>query len=296
MTDRVLAELELDSDDVIIGGLQNAIAASRQPSGTPLTLVLHGAGGGARSVAGLGQLLNAGGPLLIPDLYNYGRTGCSSRSINVEASERSDALERHRHVIETLLAVYGHPQQSVFIVGHSMGGFLGLLTALAKQRRVSALVAIEPVAFSVLDPVEDATARAEDLDKVLALHAALKAGDPESALADFIGYWSNVEWTALNDSMRQALLEQVSQISSETLAVAQDNTSPDCYRKLEIPVLLLQGELTVPPALAVVKRLRNLLQKVDVQTIAGVAHMDVARRPELYAPSINDFLNRCAAQ
>ncbi len=300
-----LEKFKLQTDVGVIGGLQNAVAANRQTGEAPLTVVLHGAGGGARSVAGLGQLLQVDGPLFVPDLSGYGNTkltGNTKLSGNTKitrntkiteiSAQKPDALALHRLVIDTLLESYCQPGQSVVIVGHSMGGFLGLLTALAGKWPVSALVAIEPVAFSVLDPVEDAEARAEDLHKVLALDAALKTDQAEAALAGFITYWSDVEWSAIGGPLRQFMLAQVDQIAAETLAVAQDQTPPESYRHLQVPVLLLQGELTVAPATAAVRRLQNLLPSVEVKTVAGAGHMEVARQPMLFAPQINEYLNR----
>lgn len=273
--------LQLQTPDVSVSGVQKAAVSDQQP----LTLLLHSAGGGSRSLAALAGMLDTTGGILVPDLNGYGRT-----VVNVETAGNSAALDTHRLVIDTLLGETLKPQQKLIIVGHSMGGFLGLLTALAEKWPVSAVVAVEPVAFSVLDPVADAAARAEDLEKVLALDAALKAGDPEQALGEFIGYWGNTEWAVLSNSMRAALLQLAPQIGRETLAVAHDATPPGAYKKLKLPVLLLQGTDTVSPASAVINRLQVLLDRVEVKCIPGTAHMGPVRQPELFAAVINTFL------
>jgi pimeloyl-ACP methyl ester carboxylesterase len=264
-----------------ISGIQSKGTSSQSPP----TLLLHSAGGGSHSLATMAAMLRTEGHVLIPDLDGYGQTWLSAC-----ANPQLNALAAHRQVIDSVLGEVLEPQQSVVIVGHSMGGFLGLLTAMADKWPVSAVVAIEPVAFSVLDPVEDAAARAEDLEKVMALSAAVKAGAPEAALGDFIGYWGNTEWEALGKTMRSALLKLAPQIARETFAVAHDTTQPDQYKKLNLPVLLLQGADTVAPAIAVINRLQALLQHVEVQRIPNTAHMGPVRQPDVYASIINEFI------
>jgi pimeloyl-ACP methyl ester carboxylesterase len=268
-----------------ISGLQRDGTSSQ----SPLILLLHSAGGGSHSLATIAAMLRTEGHVLIPDLNGYGQT-----QVSAGTGADLNALAAHRLVIDSVLGEVLQPQQSVVIVGHSMGGFLGLLTAMADEWPVSAVVAIEPVAFSVLDPLEDAAARAEDLEKVLALNAAVKAGVPERALGEFIGYWGNTEWEALGVSMRGALLKLAPQIARETFAVAHDTTHPDQYKKLNLPVLLLQGADTVAPAIAVINRLQALLQHVEVQRIPNTAHMGPVRQPDVYASIINEFIQRYA--
>ena len=289
--DTHLAPLLLHTDAGVIGGLQRTAGAYHQEGGAPLIVLLHGAGGGARSLVKLGQSLQIQGSLLIPDLNGYGRTQLGS-----EVVCNQNAVAQHRLVIDSLLAAYCQPGQVVIIIGHSMGGFLGLLTALSDKWPIAAIVAIEPVAFSVLDPEKDADARAEDLDKVLALDAALRNGEPEPALAQFISYWNNVEWTVLPDSMREALLQQAVQIGADTLAVARDGTPPELYRRLTLPVLLLQGRASPRPAVAVVQRLQELLPAVEFKIIDEVGHMGVIQQPHLFTPLINDFLTQCVGK
>ena len=110
--------------------------------------------------------------------------------------------------------------------------------------------------------------------------------------ADFIGYWGNTEWAALGESMRAALLKLAPQIARETFAVAHDSTLPDLYKKMDMPVLLLQGADTVAPAVAVINRLQALLQHAEVHRIPNVSHMGPVRQPDVFASLINEFVER----
>lgn len=282
-----LTPLLLETDVGVISGLQRAVRPSGETGNAPLTLVLHAAGGGARSLARLSQLLELPGQLVIPDLNGYNQT-----NVTAEAVSPLNAVEQHLLVISTLVDKLRHPQQNVVLIGHSMGGFLCLKAAVEDRFPITALAIVEPVAFSVLDSVVDADARAEDLNKVMALDSALKAaGNAENALADFIAYWGQTDWASLPASMREGLLTQVKQIGTEALAVAHDKTPTDNYLKLQLPVLLMQGANTQRPAAAVVKRMADLLPQVEVEVIEGAGHMGPVQQPAEFATAINRFLS-----
>ncbi len=274
-----LKPFQLIATALEIGGLYRAADDER----TPLTLMLHSSGGGAQSLAPLAKRLRVPGSIVIPDLCGYGSTRATT-------SSNDGALEQHLNVIEAVVQEYCHGDQPMVVIGHSMGGFLALLTAL--HRQVAAMVAIEPVAFSVLDPIADAAARAEDQAVVMGLHESIRSGDAEPGLARFIGYWGGSEWTELSEEARTALLPLAPQMGHETFAVANDTTAPEAYTKISSPVLLMQGADTRAPAQAVIHRLSELLSDVSAVTIERAGHMGPVRQPSVYAEQINAFIQR----
>lgn len=290
-----LAALHVETPVGIIGGLRHVNATplnTTAPSNktTPLTVMLHAVGGGARSLRNLANALMVPGDLLIPDLNGYGQT-----ALKPEFERELNAVEQHLLIVRTLIDHYRQADQPLILIGHSMGGFLSLKTAFSNRFPVAALVAIEPVAFNVLDPIEDLDARSEDLEKVLALHDALNTDIVEPALSEFIAYWGQTDWTSLPEGMRAALIGQVVQISAESLAVARDDTSVNHYRTLQTPVLLMYGSSTQRPAAAVVQRMEKLLPVVETSVVDKAGHMGAVHMSRAFALQINEFLKSHSA-
>lgn len=279
MAKQSLKPFQLTTTALEIGGLYRSVNGEE----SPLILMLHSSGGGAQSLVPLAQRLQAPGLIVIPDLCGYGRT----RSVSANSA---DALEQHLDVIDAVADAHAIGDQPMIVIGHSMGGFLAL--RMAQRRSVAAVVAIEPVAFSVLDPVADAAARAEDLEKVMGLDASIKSGNAETGLAGFISYWGGADWTTLSEEVRTALLALALQMARETFTVAHDNTAPESYREISSPVMLIQGDQTRAPANAVVRRLSALLPAAETITVEGAGHMGPVRQSAAYADKINSFLMR----
>ena len=121
-----LKPFQLITTALEIGGLYRAADDER----TPLTLMLHSSGGGAQSLAPLAKRLRVPGSIVIPDLCGYGSTRATT-------SSNDGALEQHLNVIEAVVQECCHGDQPLVVIGHSMGGFLALLTAQHRQVELS---------------------------------------------------------------------------------------------------------------------------------------------------------------
>lgn len=114
----------------------------------PVVLFIHGWGCNGRAM----QRLVAEAPVhaIIPDLRGHGRTGLASTPHTIPAMARDlAALLDHRG---------GEP---VIVVGHSLGGNVGVELAIARPDLVEALVVLDP---AYADPAwADAEAREFDL-------------------------------------------------------------------------------------------------------------------------------------
>jgi pimeloyl-ACP methyl ester carboxylesterase len=283
----------LESSDGDVTGV--ARLGGNADADAPLTVILHGSGGASRAMQRLAGLLELKGDVVLPDLYGYGGTGVAA---GADTPAQPNAVEQHVDVVERVLAAHGSANRHTVVIGHSMGAFVGLRAALAGASTIDAVVAIEPIALNTLDQPDDAPARNEDREKVLALAAVVGRGqnrqpgdDIEAALGGFIGYWSQSNWGDLPEPLRNALLAQVEQISAEALACAEDATPNEAYSGLTVPVLLMAGTESTAPARIAVEKLAALLPSVELSWVDGARHMDAVHQPKRFAPDIQAFLD-----
>jgi hypothetical protein len=84
----------------------------------------------------------------------------------------------------------GRRRQPETLVGHSYGGAVALIAALAQPRRIRALALYEPTLFALLEPESPSPNEADGIrNAVAAAGAALDAGDPDRAAECFIDFW-----------------------------------------------------------------------------------------------------------
>lgn len=248
-------------------------------AGPPL-LLLHGSAAGARPFTKFAELLAADCRIFIPNLAGYG----ASR----HADPQLPPLEQHLALIESVLAL--ETQQTWRVVGHSMGGFLALQATLRWPQRISSVVAIEPIAFGVLDNVLDAAALAEDRAVVTTLDQAVRTGRPAEGLEAFIGYWNGTPWSQLSEKMQQLFLGLSQQIRAEVLALSYDTTPAAAYTALQQPVLLILGAQAPLPARRIGMRLQGSLPRGHCAMIPEAGHMGPLTHPQGYTAIIDSFL------
>jgi pimeloyl-ACP methyl ester carboxylesterase len=178
------------------------------------------------------------------------------------------------------------------LVGHSYGGAVALVAALAQPRRVRALALYEPTLFAL---VEREAGPPNDVDgirnTVAASVAALKSGDAEGAARGFIDFWmGGGSLERMPERNRSAIAEAVKSIQGWKDALFDEPISPDALRGLELPVLLLVGSDSPLSSRAVARRLAALLPRVERVELAGLGHMGPVTQPELVNARIASFL------
>lgn len=105
------------------------------PAGAPVVLSVHGLGGSALYWGLLAPLLSTTHRVLAVDLFGHGRSG-------LPTGPRQDALTADRRLLDRFVReVVGEP---VVLLGHSMGGVLTLLQAVAAPETVRRLVLLSP--------------------------------------------------------------------------------------------------------------------------------------------------------
>ena len=152
----------------------------REAGAGPGVVCLHA---NASSSAQWRPLMNLLAPkfhVFAPDLYDAGKGPHWP-------SDRIIGLRDEAELIEPVLADAGSP---VVLVGHSYGGAIALIAALASPGTLRALVLYEPTLFSLLDAEKPPPNDADGIRAVVAdAGAALCAGNRDAAAERFIDYW-----------------------------------------------------------------------------------------------------------
>ena len=176
---------------------------------------------------------------LAPDLLGYGSRG-----------PWPEGEPFHfRQDLKLLLSLLDSPAH---LVGHSYGGFLALQLALARPELVRSIAVFDPVAFGILDEVEDADARAA-LSLVRRTWEPDASGADEEWLAAFVDWWNGAgAWTRLNDETRAAFRGVGWKLFHEVMTLAAERTDHATYATISAPVLILGGAKSPLPERRVV--------------------------------------------
>ena len=236
-------------------------------------LLLHSGGFTSRQWRKLGEMLAPEFRVVAPDLLGYGPNG-----------PWPEGEPFHfRQDLEFLLTKIDEP---VHVVGHSYGGFLALQLALARPELVRSIAAFEPVAFGILDEVEDADARA-GLSGVERTWKPDASGADESWLAAFVDWWNGPgAWTRLPEETRAAFRSVGWKVFQEVMTLAADRTDQARYATIAVPTLVLGGANSPLTERRVVEKLGASLPRAEARLFEGMGHMGPITHAALVNPAI----------
>jgi pimeloyl-ACP methyl ester carboxylesterase len=218
---------------------------------------------------------------LAADLYGSGQSPAWP-------AERPMSLADEVALLAPVLAAAG---PRFHLIGHSYGGAVALMTALANPGRVESLVLFEPVMFSVLTPenspealLEIATVRDDTV-------AAVQAGNPEASGARFVNYWmGGSAWAGMPEARREAIATQMPHVKDQWHALFMEPAPLAAFGALDVPVLYLIGTESPSSTLEVARLLVKTLPRVTVAEVEGAGHMAPLTHPERVNGLIEDFL------
>jgi pimeloyl-ACP methyl ester carboxylesterase len=245
--------------------------------GPELFVLLHAAAAGPHSLSALaGLLVRQGRRVIAPALHRYGAT------IMHDAADR---VQANFGVLRTCLDI--HPADRRVVIGHSMGGLVGLLGAL-EGLPLDALALYEPIVTACLraNVPDEAALRDWDRAIVAEVERSIAAGDPESGIAAFITAWNETPWNGLPSAARARLVAAAAQLAADMHAVSYRALPVDDLRSLQTPVRLLLGALSPAITHAMSARLASLLPRARQLTIEGCGHMGPVQMPEAIAAAI----------
>jgi pimeloyl-ACP methyl ester carboxylesterase len=251
--------------------------------GPPLILV-HGLGGAAANWAGVVPLLVARHRLLVPDLP--GHAGSTPFPAATTLDPYADRLDRLAEL---------EAMEHAGVVGHSLGGLVGLRLAVNFPRRVSALV------LTASAGIRSSTREAErylNLAAILrptrryARHREAIARSPALRMLVF-GYFGASDPEAMPDVAVDGFLSAMdmhTDTATARRALVRDDPRLDLER-VACPVFLLWGardnQITAQDAFEYTRRLR-----APLRMIADCGHLLIGERPDACAEAIESFLDR----
>ena len=222
--------------------------------------------------------------VLAPDSLGAGRSPAWPKDTTVALSDEVALLE----------PVFARAGKPFSLVGHSYGGAVALITALAKPGSIKALALYEPTLFCLLEEEAPGQAAANGIRETAAdAAAAVERGDPSAAAERFIDYWmGSGSWAAMPPPRQAVVAASMSNISGWAQALFGETTSLDAFRRLDVPVLYMMGARSPPSSLGVARLLTRTLPNVTVVAFDQLGHMGPVTHPEPVNEAIAQFLER----
>jgi pimeloyl-ACP methyl ester carboxylesterase len=278
---------------VLLTGCEPAHAMPASTASPALVLFVHSTGTGpfmwSRHLADL----PVGLAPLTPANLGY------SPATALPAGQASTVADEVAH----LRAQIPEGTEAVHLGGHSYGGLvaMSLAQALAAEGRVAvrSLWLYEPVLFAPLKA--DEAGLPPDVAREVAwlysdpLFLREDHGGSEAWLQGFVDYWNQPgAWAALPDKAR-AMARQVGwKMFQEVRCVAREAQDFAHYR-FAIPLTLVRGEHTTPPAREMLHRLATVNPHAEVTVLPGVGHMGVVSATEAVGQSLRAHWQRALA-
>jgi len=193
-------------------------------------------------------------------------------------------------LLDPLLARVSGP---LALVGHSYGGAVALIAALAHRERVRALVLYEPTLFALIEAQRPAPNEADGIrDAVHVGAAAVDAGDTDRAARAFIDYWMGEgAWDATPAPRKPPIAATMVHLRRWAHTLFDEPTPLAAFARLDMPMLYLCGRQTRVSARGVMRALLPVLPNVRVEEFDGVGHMGPITHPEPINAAIERFLD-----
>lgn len=235
-------------------------------------LLIHSGGFTSRQWRRLAERLAPRFDVMAPDLLGYG------------ADPWPDGVPFHfEQDLEYLGSFVSGP---VHLVGHSYGGFLALKLALLRPEHVRSIAVYDPVAFGVLDAVEDAEEWRE-LTRVRQRWEPDATGTDEAWLRGFVEWWNGAgAWERLGEETRGAFRRMGWKVFQEVITLASDRAPLATYSTISAPALIMGGAMSPQVERRVVEKL-GTLPNATVRFIEGAGHMG----PISHASVVNDAID-----
>lgn len=254
----------------------------REAGSGPGVVCVHSNASSSGQWRGLMDLLAPRFQVLAADTYGAGKSPPWPQG-------RKVTLRDEVALLDPVLARAG---DGFSLVGHSYGGGIALIAALAHRHRLRAMALYEPTLFAI---VEQEFGSPNDVDgirnAVVGSVQALKAGDGMRAARCFIDFWMTPgSFDRMPERVQAATVEAVKNIQGWKDALFDEPTPAREFAALDIPVLLMVGAQSPLSSRAVAQRLLRLLPRAELVELDGLGHMGPVTHPDVVNDRISRFL------
>jgi pimeloyl-ACP methyl ester carboxylesterase len=200
-------------------------------------------------------------------------------------SARGDApISSTLHAADAVALIEALDLAPCLIVGSSGGAAIALEVALRHAHLLRGAVLSEPPLFS-LDPDGGALARHEIVPRV---EEAARTGGPAAAVDAFFplvcpGLWSRI------DEDRKDRYRANGDIGLADLRGPSLQVAPGDLSGLDLPALVVAGEISHPSLRSIARRLAGALPDARYVELAGSGHVTYAERPDEFADAVAVF-------
>jgi pimeloyl-ACP methyl ester carboxylesterase len=248
----------------------------------PGVVCLHSNASHSNQWRALMQALSPAYRVLAADSYGAGRSPDWT-------AKRPLRLADEVALLEPVFARAGDP---FVLVGHSYGGAVALMAALAHPQRVSALVLYEPTLFALIDAATPAPNEADGIRRAVTdAGAALDAGDKHRAAECFIDFWMGAgAWQRTPDPRKPAIAESVVHVRRWGRTLFGAPAPLGAFARLTMPVLFMTGRQSPAASLGVARLLAPVLSRVERIAFDGMGHMGPITHPQVVNETIARFL------
>ena len=253
------------------------IAYRAEGEGEPI-IALHGFGLTQASMRGVVRKFSGGHRVITFDWRGHGKT-------ETPPDDSAYAYALMRHDLESLMDHLGIA--SAHLVGHSMGGQIGLMLAISNPERVKSLTLIAGgPCRKVVDPAEEKTwlraaerfANAPQETVIAALASSTPLVASESRDLDASSLYSAARGPALARMIRGAFLNV--------------ETNDEACKALTVPLLCIVGERDAS-YLGEARRLHELVSDSKRVLIPDAGHLVHLERPGEVLNTMQKFMETC---
>ena len=220
--------------------------------------------------------------VLAVDLCGYGKSSPWSGEGNLSLADEVAELE------PVLLAA----GERFHLIGHSFGGAVALMAALANPRRFRSLILFEPMLLALLmqeDPQQPAAREISAVrDETI---TAVNDGDLAASAERLVDYWTGRgTWARMPAARRLGIAATMPKSIAEWPAAFDQGTPLSAFASLNVPTLLMVGSESPASSRGVARLLAKTLPQVTTLEIAGVGHMGPVTHPDKIDAQIESYL------
>ena len=250
-------------------------------------LALHCSGASGRQWRRLQEQAAGAIRVVAPDLYG---TASAGHWAGQHAISLADEAER-------LLSLPELGRGRFHLVGHSYGGGVALKLATMVPERIASLTLYEPSAFHLLHAF-GARGRAAfgDINRLAtAVAEGLVSGAYRAGAASFVEYWNGPgSWASMKPEVQAEMVRYLPKACVDFRALFEEDTPLSVYRALDIPMLVMVGELAPAPTRVVAEALAAIVPGSAIRRIAGAGHMGAISHAGVVNESILAHISQAA--